>query len=152
MFSVVLHILLDKLDMLHKHDYVIAKFVPEHVKKRSMEYCQSSILVVRIFNEIFVLPEEKEGEGDYTIATIVSIIRDSDQFRMLPSHIKNNRDSQPNAMKNKLEEYLREKFDCMYEKRRQRFVRGFRRTRDDTMSVVSGSEYDLLSEASTDLL
>ncbi len=147
-----LHILLDKLDMLHKHDYVIANFVPEHVKKRSMEYCQSSILVVRIFNEIFVLPDDKEGEGDYTISTIVSIIRDSDQFRMLPSHIKNNRDSQPNAMKNKLEEYLREKFDCMYEKRRQRFVRGFRRTRDDTMSVVSGSEYDLLSEASTDLL
>ena len=141
-----LHILLDHLDILHKADYVIAKFVPDHVKKRSKEYCESSILVVRIFNDMYHLPEDQDEEKDLTLAAIIGSIRDADAFRLLPSHMRNNRDCQPTAMKNKLEQYLIEKYDCLYEKRRQRFVRGFRRNREpDGSSIYSGNDYDLVT-------
>ena len=149
-----LHILLDHLDILHKADYKIANFVPDHVKKRSQEYCESSILVVKIFNEMFEHIEEQDGVPDFTLAVILGYIRDSDLFRNLPSYIRNNRDCQPTAMKNSLEKYLVEKYDCMYEKRRQRFVRGFRRKEEemDAATVASTSDMDILSEVSTDIL
>ncbi len=145
-----LHILLDSLNVLRDADYNIAKFVPDHVKERSKNYCESSVLVVRIFHELFAIPDAKteapyDGwDRDMTISNAVSHIRSSENFTCLPGSIRYSRDAQPSAMKQSLELHVEERLEALYESHRQKFIRNFR-TKFEPISEDSASEFDLVS-------
>jgi len=147
-----LHILLNSLNELRDADYNIAKFVPEHVKLRSKNYCESSVLVVRLFHELFYLPEEKVDEPytgwdrDMTIANAVSHIRRSENFSCLPGSTRYSRDAQPTAMKQSLELHVEERLEMLYESHRQKFIRNFR-LKYEAVAEDSSSEFDLISSA-----
>jgi hypothetical protein len=148
-----LHILLDSLRELKDADYNIAKFVPEHVKLRSKNYCESSVLVVRLFHELFYIPEGKVDDAPYvgwdrdmTIANAVSHIRRSENFSCLPGSTRYSRDAQPSAMKQSLELHVEERLELLYESHRQKFIRNFR-LKFEAVAEDSASEFDLVSSA-----
>jgi len=156
-----LHILLDNLKVLHENDYNIAKFIPEHVKVRSKQYCESSILVVQLFHELFYIPVEGEEapyagwDEDMTVARAVQYIRTSENFLSQPASKRYARDGQPNAMKECLELHCEERLDVLYTSHKQKFIRGFRKkyeVAEVATDQESSSEFDMLSETSTDIL
>lgn len=154
-----LHILLESLKVLHKADYNISIFVPEHVKVRSKNYCESSVLVVRLFHELFYVPDEGTEEPysgwnrDITIANAVQYIRSSDNFSSLPGGIRYSRENQPTAMKQNLELHVEERLEVLYESHKQKFIRGFRKKFEPIGDLESTSEFDMHSESDvTDVL
>ncbi len=149
-----LHILLSALKELKDADYNIALFVPEHVKQRSKNYCESSVLVVSLFHELFSIPEE-EAESPYdgwdkdtTISNAVQYIRSSENFTSLPGSVRYSRDAQPMAMRQKLEMHVEERLEALYESHKQKFIKSFRKKFEN--AVDSASEYDLVSNEESD--
>jgi len=149
-----LHILLDALKELKDAEYNIALFVPEHVKQRSKNYCESSVLVVSLFHELFCIPEEGvevpfEGwDKDITIANAVQYIRSSENFTSLPGSVRYSRDAQPMAMRQKLEVHVEERLEALYESHKQKFIKGFRKKFDNP--VDTAREFDLVSHEESD--
>ena len=156
-----LHILLENLNLLRDSNYDIMKFVPEHVKVRSKEYCQTSILVVKLFHELFYIPPENEvapyegWDRDISISNAVSYIRSSENFSSQPGSVRYGRDSQPIAMRTYLEEHCEERLEVLYVYKKQKFIGKFRKRHEGPVNetdLESTSEFDLVSEHSTDVL
>jgi phage/plasmid-associated DNA primase len=84
----LMNILLRHLDMLRKENYKMAKFIPASVRRRSMEYLQSSYMPHRIFVQLFERRENNKcyaPDKDFPLIHIVQFITSSAQWYALPN-------------------------------------------------------------------
>jgi phage/plasmid-associated DNA primase len=99
----LMNILLRYLDMLRKEDYKMAKFIPASVRRRSMEYLQSSYLPHRIFVQLFERKEEGRHylpDTDFSMTHIVQFITSSKQWYALPPSIRAKPEHSDRAIRN----------------------------------------------------
>jgi phage/plasmid-associated DNA primase len=92
----LMNILLRHLEMLRKENYKMAKFIPASVRRRSMEYLQSSYMPHRIFVQLFERRENNKRyapDKDFPLIHIVQFITSSAQWyaltnkeRLKPEH------------------------------------------------------------------
>lgn len=87
----LMNILLRHLRLLRDENYKMAKFIPASVRRRSMEYLQSSYLPHRVFVQLF----EKRQEGkqyvpdkDMYLAHVITFITSSAQWYALPASVR----------------------------------------------------------------
>lgn len=75
------NIIFDYLQLLHKQNYNIDYFIPNSIKKRSLDYIQSSNTIHNIFIELF--EEDKEDNSFIKIDDVISTITSSVYFNQL---------------------------------------------------------------------
>ncbi len=84
----LMNILLRHLEMLRKENYKMSKFIPASVRRRSMEYLQSSYMPHRIFVQLFERRENNKcyaPDKDFPLIHIVQFITSSAQWYALPN-------------------------------------------------------------------
>jgi len=75
------NIIFEYLQLLHKQNYNIDYFIPESIKKRSLDYIQSSNTIHNIFIELF--DENKEDNSFIKIDDVITTITSSVYFNQL---------------------------------------------------------------------
>jgi len=75
------NIIFEYLQLLHKQNYNIDYFIPESIKKRSLDYIQSSNIIHNIFIELF--DESKEDNSFLQIDNVITTITSSNYFNQL---------------------------------------------------------------------
>lgn len=116
-----------------KNNYQIDKYIPDDIKDRSQEYLQNSRPIYKVFRELYEYKGVKSCEGyvydkseDLTIAKIITKIRSSSNFLVLPRAIQQKYDT---AAKMKEWVYDNEFFKQRMDtdpSNKQKFLRGWR--------------------------
>ncbi len=87
----LMNMLLRYLKLLKEENYKMAKFIPPSVRRRSLEYLQSSYLPHRIFVQLFERKEEGKiysPDKDMFLTHVVQFIMSSQQWHAVPMSIK----------------------------------------------------------------
>ena len=98
----LMNMLLRHLRLLRDENYKMSKFIPAVVRRRSLEYLQSSFLPHRVFVQLF----EKKQEGkeyvpdkDLFLAHIITFITASPQWYALPASVRVKPEHSPKAIR-----------------------------------------------------
>ncbi len=152
--NALMQMLIEYVYKLHDLDYDIGSVVPRSVTERTQRYTLDSYLVHRLFIANFKIREESDvipydgWDVDVTIHGIVTEIRCSEGWNLLPAYIKNNAENTPENMKNWFrthEPYSK----LVYEKSRQFYLKGYRKlVQNFYLDDATGT--DLESTISTD--
>ncbi|MGI9556009.1 MAG: hypothetical protein ACR2M9_04030 [Cyanophyceae cyanobacterium] len=87
----LMNILLRHLELLRAENYKLTTFIPSSVRRRSMEYLQSSYLPHRIFVQLFERKEENKNyapDKDFPLVHIANFITSSKQWYALPASVR----------------------------------------------------------------
>lgn len=132
--------------------YNIDTYVPDSVRLRSEQYCDSSVVGLRLFKELFYITDLPEVGEDMTLRFIVDTIRSCEQWYTLPPKIRSSQENSNTNIKYLLETHYGQ---YVYEKRKQRIFRGARMTvnkqEDDKSITTDESPFEIDIEDDTSI-
>lgn len=130
--NALMKILVSYVYKLHDIEYDIGRVTPRSVIERTQRYTLDSYLVHRLFTANYKIREESdivpyaEWDVDHTLQSIVSQLRNCENWQLLPPYIKNNKENSPENMKEWFRKH--EPFSkLVYSKNNQYFLRGYRK-------------------------
>ncbi len=144
----LMNILLRHLKLLRDENYKMAKFIPPSVRRRSLEYLQSSFLPHRVFVQLF----EKKQEGreyvpdkDMYLAHIITFITSSPQWYALPASVRVKPEHSPKAIR---QWFINSDVygESVYKVGTALYLRGYREVPNEEKEVSDDEEEEETSE------